>query len=222
VNCPPEVETHLRVERTTAFNQITAGIHREVDAFIRRTVDTDGGRFDIGRLQDGLRAILPKSDEPRVIYQGESPHGRYLIAVYSLHKGTLMGPEGTAVTARSYNAAGQSVRLAAVAGDMDGYARITVHEIRPSAANPLAPKNQKTYLLLSGYMTGANGPDNRMRLYSYDGTAFRAVWVPADVWGTFDVHVINDGFIVEGDYYRNSRKRHDEYVLSDDGVVLNR
>ena len=69
-------------------------------------------------------------------------------------------------------------------------------------------------------MTGANGPLNRMRLYAYDGRKFRSVWMSEDIWGQFDVRVIDGGFRVEGDYYKETRKRQDAYQLLKDGLLL--
>ena len=69
-------------------------------------------------------------------------------------------------------------------------------------------------------MTGANGPNNRMRIYAFDGEKFRSIWMPENVWGTFTVKVIDIGFAVEGDYYRQNRKRSDRYAVVEDGVYL--
>lgn len=184
VSCPPGVAQRIDDEMMTAIKRITASIHLEVDSFIRRMVDANSGRLDIGRLQTGLREVLPSSDEPRLIYEGHSSTGRYLIAAYAIHKGEAMGPGATSVTLRAYTGEGRNVRLADVTGgNMDGYARTTVQEVHPWVSNPVAPGSGETYLLLSGYMTGANGPNNRMRLYAYDGKRFRPIWMPEDVWG---------------------------------------
>jgi len=69
-------------------------------------------------------------------------------------------------------------------------------------------------------MTGANGPNNRMRIYSLDGSKFRLLWMPEDIWGTFTARPTAAGFVVEGDYYRESRRRRDQYSISKHGVSL--
>lgn len=210
-------------EMMSAMDRMTASIHAEVDSFIRRIVDAESGHLDIDRLQSRLREVLPQSDEPRSVYEGHSPSGRYLIAAYAIYKGGQMGSGATSVTLRAYTGGGRNVKLADVTGgNMDGYARITVQEVHPSVSNPVAPSTGETYLLLSGYMTGANGPNNRMRLYAYDGKRFRPIWMPEDVWGDFKVETTKTGFVIQGDYYRESRTRHDEYTLLNDGVMLSR
>jgi len=220
VDCPSEVSSRIRDEMKTAFDEITAAIHSEVDSYVRRTVAASGERFNLERLQSGLRTILPKSGDLRSVYEGNSPDGRYLIVVYAFSKGGTHGTGATAVMVRAYSASG-GLRLSDVAGsDMEGYASIVADEIHP----PVSPGADSTtgakYFLLSGYMTGANGPNNRMRLYAFDGRKFRSVWMPENVWGHFTVQPTRVGFVIDGDYYRASGKRHDEYVLSDDGVYL--
>src|SRR5688572_1551949 len=211
VNCPPEVGRRIGDEMTTAMNRITVDIHAQVDAFVRRMVDADGARVDVGGLQSALQSILPQSDERPSIYAGNASTGRYLIAAYAIHKGEQMGPGATSVTLRAYTGEGRNVKLADVtAGNMDGYAGITVQEVHRWVSNPVASMTGDTYLLLSGYLTGANGPNNRMRLFAYDGKSFRPIWMPEDIWGNFKVETTKTGFVIHGDYYRESRTRHDE------------
>jgi hypothetical protein len=62
------------------------------------------------------------------------------------------------------------------------------------------------------------GPNIRMRIYAYNGTEFRTVWAPENVWGSFTVQVTERGFRVDGDYYRELRERHDSYCLSPNEV----
>ena len=133
-----------------------------------------------------------------------------------------MGPDGTSVMVRAYNQTPSGLASVDVTSDsMNGFGNLAVKEVRPRVSNPVAPPSQATYVLLSGYMTGTNGPLNRMRLYAYDGSKLRPLWMPEDIWGTFDVDVSSDGFFtVDGDYYRESRERHDRYVLTEDYVAL--
>jgi hypothetical protein len=223
VDCPPEIGRRVGDEMTAAMDRIAADIHAQVDSFFQRMVDADGGRVDVGGLQSALQSILPQSDERPSIYAGSASSGRYLIAAYAIHKGEQMGLGATSVTLRAYTTDGRGVKLADVTGgNMDGYAGITVQEVHPWASNPVAPVTRETYLLLSGYLTGANGPNNRMRLYAYDGKSFRPIWMPENVWGNFKIETTKTGFVIQGDYYRESRKRRDEYTLLNDGVMLSR
>jgi len=99
---------------------------------------------------------------------------------------------------------------------MNGYG-LEITELR-------APVAGKLFLLFSGQALGANGPNTRMRLYEYNGTRFRPIWMPENIWGSFRVKATVDGFNVEGEYYRSDKKRRDGYVLYDDdggtGVIL--
>jgi len=74
------------------MDRITAEIHAQVDSFLQRMVDADGGRIDAGGLQSALRSILPQSDERPSIYAGNASSARYLIAAYAIHKGEQIRP----------------------------------------------------------------------------------------------------------------------------------
>ena len=206
-----------------ALNAVTAKIHAEVDRFVRATAETTNRGFPANRVADGLQRILPVG-ESTAVFQGRSTSAQdYLIAMYVIHKGAVMGNGATSVVLRAYNRTARAgVVLTDVIGDdMDGYGQVTVREVRPYVPAATAPI-QETFLLLSGYMTGANGPNNRMRLYAYDGRRFRPIWMPANVWGSFDVRVIDGGFAVVGDYYRESQKRNDRYTLLRYGLIRQR
>jgi hypothetical protein len=171
-------------------------------------------------VRNRLQQVLPKTGEVPSVLAGSVSDTPDLIFTYCLHKG-VMGPEGTSVTIRAYNKIAAGVRLTDMTGDnMDGFAGLTAKEVHPPVINPAAPPDRETYLLLSGYMTGANGPLSRNRLHAYDGKKFRSLWMPGDIWGRFDVHAIDGGFRVEGDYYHENRKRQNAYQLLEDGVLL--
>jgi hypothetical protein len=63
VNCPPEVSQRIVEEMATALDRITASIHAEVDSFILSTVDRNGGRVDIPRLQSALACACTRTTE---------------------------------------------------------------------------------------------------------------------------------------------------------------
>jgi hypothetical protein len=127
-----------------------------------------------------------------------------------------MGPGATSVTVRLYAADHGGFRLRSAAGrEMDGYAS-------PSLIRLHSPIPGQIWVLLSGFMTGANGPSNEIRVYVYDGTKFRSMWAD-DQWGNFAIRVTDRGFTVSGDYYtgasgRNPPPRHDLYLLAKNGV----
>jgi hypothetical protein len=122
------------------------------------------------------------------------------------------GPGGTSVTLRMFvDRQGRWVAAGATGSDMDGYDFVTVTELR-------SPLPQERWFLLSGQLTGANGPNTRMRIYAHDGRRFRTVWMPENVWGTFTFAARDRGFTVKGTYYRSGAARDEEYALANDGV----
>jgi len=194
-----------------AMNAVASQIHGEIDAYIAGTVRP--GHVAPRAVRQGLKRILGTATDGSpsvfVIAGDDSPS---FIVVYTLRKGTLMGPGATSVTLRAYTPSQGKYRFAAATGeDMDGYADISLAKLH-------SPSPHGIWLLLSGRMTGANGPNIRMRLYSYDATGFRLVWAPENEWGTFTISVTDRGFAVDGDYYRKNKMRHDVYLLAEDGV----
>jgi hypothetical protein len=123
-----------------------------------------------------------------------------------------MGQGATSVTLRAYNAVEGHFKLADLTGDnLDGYGDVSVKELH-------SPVPDEMWLLVWGHMTGANGPNIRMRVYAYGGKKFRTMWMPENSWGGFTVHVTDRGFTVDGGYYREDGVRHDAYFLAPDGL----
>lgn len=219
VNCThPEVQQGLRsvqAARMTALDDIISQIDAEVDHYVARTVDVTHPDLDRAVVERGLKQILaPAADEPPAAFILDSAKGRSLIVVYALHKGGLMGEHATSVTLRAYSAKGPRLQLVDVEGaDMDGYGSVSVKELN-------SPAPDEKWLLVWGNMTGANGPNVRMRLYAYDGEKFRTTWMPANVWGDFKIRVTERGFTVDGQYYRENRERHETYFFGCDGLYL--
>ena len=219
VNCAsPQVQDGLRnaaAKRMAALDDVVSQIHNEVDAYIARTVDRKQLDLDRKSIEQGLKQILVQVyDESASAFVLDSASGRSLIVVYALRKGTLMGERATSVTLRAYKATDIGVELADFTGDdMDGYGNLSVKELH-------SPVPDETWLLVLGYMTGANGPNVRMRVYAYDGAKFRTMWMPENVWGAFTIRVTDHGFTVDGSYYREDKERHDTYFLGPDGLYL--
>lgn len=193
------------------MDYVISQIQREVDAYLARAVDPN--HFDRESVEQRLKQILVHAYyDPPSAFVLNSAKGRSLVVVYALSKGTLMGPRATSVTLRAYNAAGERFELADLTGDnLDGYGSVTVKELH-------SPVSGEMPLLVWGKMTGANGPNIRMRIYTYDGRKFRPTWMPENVWGGFAVQVTEHGFTVDGDYYREDHARHDTYFLAEDGL----
>jgi hypothetical protein len=41
---------------------------------------------------------------------------------------------------------------------------------------------------------------------------------PANAWGAFTVGLTDRGFTIDGNYYREDKRRHDVYLLAEDGI----
>ena len=183
------------------MDTVMSQIHTEVDGFIVRTAKSRQPDLDKSAVARGLQQILSTTDdEPRLVYLLNSADHRSLIVAYVLSKAGMMGPGGSSVTLRAYTETPRGISLVDVtAEDMNGLAGVSVTELH-------SPGTRTLLLLLSGYMTGANGPNNRMRIYAFDGEKFRPIWMPENVWGTFNVKVTETGFAVEGDDDRGRQK----------------
>ena len=195
--------------RQQAADALAARIHREVDDFVAQTLtpaDLNRGVVE-RRLQQVLSSVL--LEQPKVSVSQQN--GRRLAIAYVLSKVGFMGPGGTSVALRMYVERNGHLLLADATGsDFDGYVDLSVTELR-------SPTPRETWILLSGRLTGANGPNTRMRLYAYNGQGFRTVWMPENVWGVFSVTVGDGSFTVKGDYYRGGR-RNERYAIGEDGV----
>ena len=222
VNCDsatPQIREESRKAaeaRDTAMDQVVSDIHAEVDTYISRLVDPKHVDLDRKLVEQGLKEILSHlyQDQPPYAFVLNSAKSRSLMVVYVVPKGVLMGEGATSVTVRAYNTTGSVVKLADFTGDdMDGYGNVSVKELHSSVSD-------ETWLLVWGYMTGANGPNVRMRVYAYNGKKFRTMWMPANDWGTFTINVTDNGFTVDGPYYRENKERHDTYFLGPDGLNL--
>jgi hypothetical protein len=214
VGCSAELSDRVGHEMVAARNVVTSQIHAEVDAFIVRTVDTRHTDLDRSVVTQGLRGVLPTTgDGPCSAFLVNSPKHRSLVVAYDLYRYSNAVPDSTSVTLRAYNETPRGIELADETGeDMNGFGSVTVTELH-------SPVMGQLFLLLSGYATGANGPNNRMRIYAYDGEKFRPIWMPENVWGQFNIRVTDNGFTVEGDYYREDRKRSDGYYVDAGGVT---
>ena len=203
------------VERDKAMDAVASQIHREIDAYIGRAVRPD--RFEPAAVVQSVKRILGKTawgpTSAFVISVGGTPS---LVVAYTLSKGGRMGAGTTSVTVRLYAVAEGSFRLVASAGgDMDGCADVSLVQLH-------SPIPSQMWVLLTGRLTGANGPHNEMQVYAYDGARFRSVWAD-DHWGDFTVLATDRGFTVEGPYYTaasgiDGGVRHDVYYLAEDGV----
>lgn len=200
-------------KRTAAEDAVISKIHAQVDLYITRTVDPTHIDLDKTAVEEDLTRILaPASDGPPSAFVLNSQKSRSLIVAYTLEKGGRMGPGATSVSLRAYCANTSSLEFTGSTGeDMAGYGAVSVTQL-PS------PVSEQIWLLTKGQMTGANGPNIRMRIFTFDGANFRTVWMPENAWGTFTIRLTERGFTIDGPYYREDVERHDAYFLAPDGV----
>jgi hypothetical protein len=206
------IESAKRAE----LDQVGNAIQESVVNFILSTVPTSDPRLGLESVANDLRQILSSvEDQPPATFVLRSRKSRALLVFYSIQKG-FVGDHSTTTVLQAYDEAGASVNLSDSTGrDMDGYARLDVKELH-------SPVPDEIWLLVSGQMTGANGPNIRMRVFAYDGAKFRTIWMPANVWGEFATRVTPDGFSVDGQFYQSDRQRHDTYSLATNGLYLKR
>jgi hypothetical protein len=218
-NCSdPEIQAGLSAANariTASMNEVASQMERAIDNYIVRTVNPKHADLDRQLVAQDLKQILGEvAVGAPSAFVLDSPHGRSLIVAYTLGKGFAMGPGATSVVLRSYHATDKGLKVGDTTGeDMDGYANVSVKTL-PS------PVPGQIWFLLWGQATGANGPNIRMRGYAYDGSKFKTVWMPANEWGNFTIRVDTNGFTIDGEYYRNGKKRHDFYTLAPDSFYL--
>ncbi|MFZ0393343.1 MAG: hypothetical protein WCF17_01735 [Terracidiphilus sp.] len=224
-NCSAVTDSHTGLTVAQELDRIEAGklarmsrigaeIQHSANQYVMQSVNTRDENLDRNALIEALSHILSvATDQPPSIFVLASGQSRSLLIFDNIQNGT-MGGDSSYATLTAFNVDGQKLTESdSTGGDMDGYGRIDVKEL-PS------PVQGEIWLLFSGYMTGANGPNCRMRVFAYDGKKFRTVWAPANIWGSFKTQVTRDGFVVRGDYYQSLRQRVDRYQLAADGLYL--
>jgi hypothetical protein len=198
-----------------AMDALIVQIHAEVDRYVIRRAHPGKLDSDRRRIENDLRIILSSATEmPPIVFSLHSDDGDTLIVNYALRKGIMMGPGATSVRLRSYRAKGNRIELSAWTGsDMDGYQTISVKQLHPPTAS-------ESWILMLGYMSGANGPNSRMRIYARNSGKFRTMWMPANEWRNVTVRLTDFGFSVEGAYYREIKNKRETYNLGSDGVYV--
>jgi len=192
------------------MDEWTSFVHHRVDNYVVQAANKT--RNDLGRerIALGIKQMLGDvGSEPMPVFVAGNGETRSVVVVYTLWK---CGTNRTSVNLRAYRAADGRVQLTDVTGDsMDEHVLHVVEQLHSSDPG-------KLLLLLSGQVTTANGPNTGMRIYSFDGTKFRTMWMPENIWGGFTIAVTPSGFTVKGNYYREDRARNDAYFVSSDGI----
>lgn len=197
------------------LNRTEAAIRHCIRRYVEKSVRGDDFKGSRAAMMQGLKTILPGDlGKPPLSFVLNSPSGRSLIVFYAFGTGVMAGTyaSGTVLDAFHVDAKGLSF-VDSTGSDMNGYVGIKVKEL-PS------PVKGQFWLLLSGQLAGANGPNTRMRIYAFDGKHFKTRWMPANIWGDFDTRVTDRGFVVTGTYYYGARKRPNEPATRDDTYVV--
>jgi hypothetical protein len=196
-------------------SDVYAKSHADVDRYVERSWTPSRPVSSNSGLANGVKAVAGSALDMRpAVYTIGPKDLAFLVVCYSLYDWKKMGPGTSSFTLRVYGMRRNRVELLDETGsDFAGYSRISVARLdSPDSVS----------FLVSGYLTGANGPNNRMRLYTVRNGKFRTIWIPADIWGEFSANVSGDRFSITGSNYPDDAKRHEEYVVIQDGVVLSR
>lgn len=204
-------------QRIAAADRLAMAVHREVDRHLASLRIANPADIDLEFVKAELQAVLqlPADMLPMVMstQQSGEPH---VVVAYCLHKGSMMGPGMTSVALRAYRLQNGRLELHSDAGrEMAGYTWISVLPV------PLQEANQ-AWFLLSGYLTGANGPNLRMRGYLYGQHGFQMLWAPANVWARLTLNPWENGFRVDGNSYRTDAVVHEFYRVSEHAVYQDR
>jgi hypothetical protein len=197
--------------RHAGMNKLADEIHAEMDRYVTSTVTPKSIDSRWVALAKEMTTILATADHgrPPVVMDPRSTPGALVVA-YTLHKGGWHGDGATSFRLRAYRPQGGLLKLADATGaDMDGYGDNSVHTLRaPGAASG------EVWFVVRGQMTGANGPNIRMRAYMYKTGTFTTMWMPANAWGNFTIRITDHGFVVDGPYYRENARRHENFFVS--------
>jgi hypothetical protein len=203
---------NIEARKRSDLARVGAEIQGSVNAFIVSSVSASDETINRMLVIENLSHILSGvTDPPPMAFVLASPQIRALLIFDNIQNGTV-GSESSYAALTAFKVDGPKLILSdSTGGDMDGYGRMEVMELN-------SPVQGEIWLLVSGYMTGANGPNCRMRVFAYDGKKFRTAWSRANVWGTFTTHVTRNGFEVSGDYYQSNQHRFERYQLTADGL----
>lgn len=195
---------------------VTADIIDAVDGFIERyaVATSEGIQKDLAYVLSDHRGDAEWTG-PSFACEKQLTQERALVVSYSLVRG---GPavNESIVTVRGYRVVDGAYRLSDATGsDFDGYGMF-VKELQ-------SPEIDEIWLLVWGAQYGFNGNKTRVRVYVFNGSKFRTVWSPNDIFNA-KVEVTKVGFAItridEERYYKLQQCPcyiHEDYVLMLDG-----
>jgi hypothetical protein len=187
----------------------TQELRNQIDQFVGHLPATQS----TAQLQTRLRTVLAShatdSDSGDLPFARllDVRFGRSLVIAYML----VRPPHHNIGTIRGYRIRSGRFELADTTGaDFERYGMFE-RELR-------SPVDGEFWMLVWGQEHTFNGRLIRFRVYSFDGLRFKTIWAPEDIVSA-DVHLSNDGFVIDHDVRYPPYGIHDEYAVTANGVV---
>jgi len=202
--------------------QLTAQIQTIVDQYLTQGVDAN--KSDDKDIEKSLKELMgdehdaddPEHYAPPFAQIGNVRGDRFLVVGYKLMRGGG-AVNDSATSIRGYRVQnGHFEFIAATGQDFDGYGFFL---------KPLPSPPNESWFLSWGALSGFNGNRTRVRVYAFDGTSFRTVWDPADLYNV-TVKLTKEGFALihlDEDRYKRMLPPYfvqDDYIVVPDGVRL--
>jgi hypothetical protein len=189
------------------MDDVTRQLRVEVDAYIEQVVDPRDAPSQIaGRLQRLLRrAPHPDYGDGPFAEASDFAAGHALTIAYTI----VRRPHHDSAAIRGYLEKAGRFELTATAGE--DFAGFNMFRRELSSRIP-----GELWLMAWGQAHTANGSIVRLRVYAFDGRAFRTVWSPEDLFNA-RVTFHDRGFAI--DHYQRPHDVRDEYLVTPDGVI---
>ena len=179
------VDALLRQSRQAAGDDATwEQVRDEIDALLSRAAGSDQSR----QVEDRLRGLLaghepdPQYSRRPFVRVADLRHGRSIVAAYVILRGTH---HDVPVIHGFVEGPADGFQLVAELTEFEGHG-LFLEEL-PS------PLDGEAWFIGWGRARGANGGTSRVRVFSFDGSQFRVVWIPPDM-NDVTVSVTDAGF----------------------------
>lgn len=205
-------------------SEVTQQLLGKIDLFISESFQADSATPE--QVKAGLDALLGRrgdESEHNVAFAADLAGGRFLIVGVELRRG------GTAInddwfSFRAYTDSGNRFALVATEDDLSGSAGVDLH----AEVLPASPLPAEIWFFALAEQPPQAPPTVAIRLYAFNGKAFRTVWAPGDILALSvrkAVQITPDGgFVVNrlSDPTGHAARApnaviHDQYALAPDG-----
>lgn len=192
------------------LDTLTDQVRSEVRRFVENTIAPATAS---ATAESRLRSILvthqpnPEYADLAYVRVADLLNGRSLVAAYTL----VRGPHHNIATIDGFAQDGERFRLRGSAGgDFVGY-NMFKSELQ-------SPVFGELWLMAWGQAQTFNGTKVRFRIYAFDGSTFRTVWSPDDMFNA-TLSVTKDRFAIEHVPTSSTIQLRDEYALTVAGPV---